>query len=1088
MIYLTRRLLLTVAAIMCVSLTAFAQSAGPVKGSVKDAAGNPLIGVTVWVEGSNIGTTTDIDGNYSVDVRPSDTIVYTFLGYNEVKETVGQRTRIDITLAEATTAMDEVVVVGYGTQSRRTLTTSIAKIDGSELMDAPVAAVGDALKGKVSGMRVATANSLAGEAPRFLIRGGSSVTLGNDPIVIVDGVTREMDGINPNDIESIEVLKDAASAGIYGARASNGVILVTTKKGSSSKGPQVVFEAQVGWESASRSWNLMNSREFLEFVRPAIAEGPNADAILTGANAAGTGNTTSTSPWTTQYLEPGTQVQPGWEWMVDPLDATKILTFKSSDYQKEWFGDALWHKEYVGVNGGNDKIKYAASASYMSDGGVAAMTDFSQFTMHGNTSFKIVKNLEATTTFDLSRSKRHLPIDNYFNAIGRGIMMGPTARNYDDEGNWVSCASNKNQQTAAFYEEYYDREAATTRMTGSFGLKWEIIKGLTAQAQYAMNDVTYRGSYYAYGETEHGPNLISQTRSTIETRTENLRNSFNAFLNYNKTFKDVHKLDITAGYDYMMHQYWYLTANGTGAETDKVPVIQSGNVYTASNKDTRQSLLSYFGRASYNYADRYIVAATFRADASSKFAKENRWGYFPAASAAWVISEEPFWDVSKSKMNTFKFRVSYGQTGNNGIGLYDTYGAFDTSGLYAGDPTNLPSAMQNRGLKWETTTQLDLGLDMGFFNDRLRIVADYYNKVTNDMLFKITLPDTGQFSSVMANVGKARFYGFEVEISSVNIRTKNFTWTTDFTYSFSKNKVLSLPDEYKYTDSKGNVGWRMNGTPIANGDQVGGIAVGESLGNIYGYSISHIIQNQAEADAALYDTDGGKGYRRSDGLTIAGRKDIGDYAFRNREGSAKLANGEEQINSEDMFYLGNVMPHSTGGMNNTFRYKNLSLSIYIDYAAGHHIYNYMKTRFFQNTLGNSNSNLDKMVYDCWTHPGDTDAKYARFFPNDADFGNRNFSRISEFNVEKGDYLCLRDVSIFYDLPEKWVRKIGMKKLTVGISGNTLAYWTAVSGGISPETGMGRSSDADMYKSVNVASDGNIIPATRKVLFNVKITF
>lgn len=1064
-----------------------------VTGTVVDAQGNALIGVTVWVvEDTTVGTTTDMNGAYSITAKSNQNLGFSYIGYTDVKEAVARRSVINVTMAESATSMDEVVVVGYGTQSRRTLTTAISRIDGAELFDAPVSNVGDALKGKIPGLRVSTNNSTSGSAPRFMIRGGSSISMSNDPIVIVDGVLRDINDINPNDIESIEVLKDAASAGIYGARASNGVILVTTKKGNASKGPEIVFDAQVGWTQPGRTWDLMNAKEFLSFVRPALKDTRNGDIYLVGDNAAGTGNG-PVSKFTTRYLNPGEEVPAGWQWMADPLDPTKYLTFKDTDYQSQWYTNALWHKEYVGVNGGNDKLRYAASVSYLGDDGMVAMTSYDVFTMHGNTTFKISKRLEASTTFDLSRSVKNLPTNDYFTTIGRGLMMGPTTRNFDDEGNYITGGTNKNQQTAWFYENFYDREAVTTRMTGNFNLKWNICNGLTATAQYAIFNNNYRGSYYARGEFEGNPNYVSSTRSTTETRTETQRDSFTAFLNYKKTFNDVHTLNATAGYDYMKQRYWYLTSNATGSVSDKVPILDSGTSFSTSNKDEEQALLSYFGRVNYDYANRYVASFTFRADGSSKFAPGNQWGYFPAGSVAWIVSEEPFWDKDKSKMNTFKVRASYGQTGNNGIGLYDTYGAF-VSGLYAGQSTMLPSAMINSGMKWETTTQLDLGLDLGFFNDRLRVVMDYYNKRTDNMLFSITLPDTGSFSSVKANVGSARFYGFEVEIGSVNIQKPNFTWTTEFTYAFTKNEVLSLPDEYKYTDLNGNDAWRIGGYTLSeSGYRFGGTAVGEELGRIWGYKISHVIETQAQADAAYYDTQA-HGHRRSDKLSdqddpkYKGRKDIGDYEWVNREGSARHADGREQIDGEDMFLLGNVVPHSTGGLNNTFKYKNITLNVYVDYAIGHSIYNYMKTRFFQNTLGNSNSNLDKMVYDCWTAPG-SDYKYARFFPNDADFGNRNFSRASDFNVERADYLCLRDVSIYYDLPSKWTEKVGIKKVTVGFTGNTLCYLTGVSGGINPETGISNESDSSMYSSANNGSaTGNLTPPARKFLFNVKVTF
>lgn len=1059
-----------------------------VRGKVTDSDGEPLPGAGVLVKGTGRGVTADVDGNYSVEARPGDVLSFSFLGYRTDDVDVVGRAVVNVSLSPDTNLLDDVVIVGYGTQSRKSLTTSISKVSGDKLLDAPVSTVGDALKGKVTGLRVATNNTLSGESPRFLIRGGSSINLSNDPVVIVDGVTRELDDINPNDIESIEVLKDAASAGIYGARASNGIILVTTRKGRAWEAPSVTFDAQVGWTSPARKWDLMNAREFLSFVRPAIKQGPNGDAILAGANAAGTGNK-DTDIFSTRYLEEGELVQEGWQWMYDPIDPSKIITFTDTDWQSQWFKNALWHKEYVGVNGGTKNVRYAASVSYLGDEGMVAMSGYSIFTMHANTTFNITKNLIASTTLDYSRAKKRPLTSNYFNAIGRGLMMDPTHKEYFEDGRRVTGGTNVNQQTAGFYEDFYDREMATNRFTGNFNLKWNITDGLSATAQYAVYDINYRGSYYAYGEVDGTPNYISSTRSTTETRTQTLRDSFTAYLNYSKTFKGKHRLDATAGYDQMTWRYWYLTANSTGSVSDKVPILDSGINFTAENQDTKQALLSFFGRVNYNYDDRYIASVTFRADGSSKFAPGNQWGYFPAGSFAWIISEEPYWNVPKSTVNTFKFRASYGQTGNNGIGLYDTYGAFAT-GLYGGNTTLLPSKMQNQGMKWETTTQLDLGIDLGFFNDRLRIVADYYNKKTDDMLFPITLPDTGSLSSVTANVGSARFYGFEIEINSVNISTRDFTWTTDLTYSFNRNRVLSLPDEYKYTDINGNDAWRIGGyTMTESGYRFGGTAAGEPLGRIYGYKISHIIQSEAEADAALYDTQS-HGYRRSDGLSVTGRKDVGDYEWCNRPGSKLNSNGEEQIDAEDMYELGNIMPHSVGGMNNTFRFRNWTLSIYVDYAIGHSIYNYMKTRFVQNTLGNCNSNVDKMVYDCWRYPGDANAKYARFFPNDADFGNRNFSRASDFNVERADYLCLRDVSLYYDLPEKWTSKMRMKKVSIGVTGNTLCYLTGVSGSISPETGMGTGSSDSMYSSVSTGASANssIAPPARKILFNVKITF
>ena len=1076
-------------------------------GTVKDVMGDPLIGAGVFVKGTAIGTTTDAMGRYTIMADSDAILVFSFIGFKDGEKPVNNRSVVDITLVEDQNLLDDVVVVGYGTQSRKTLSTSISKVDGDKLYGQPVSSVGDALKGKVSGLRVATNSALAGDSPRFLIRGGSSINMGNDPIYIVDGALRDdLSGINPNDIESMEVLKDAASAAIYGARASNGVILVTTKKGNVSRGPEIVFDAQVGFAAPEKKWDLMGSRDLLAWARPAIANiYANSSGTLSaktwlesGNSAWGTGNTANNHMFTTQYLERGGTVPEGYQWMIDPLDETKVIIFTDTDFQSQWMDEALWHKEYIGINGGNDRLRYAASISYLDDDGVYAMSGYEVFTTHANVSFKITKNLEAATTFDLSRQTTRKLTDNYFNAFGRGIMFAPTAKGFDEQAGWLGGTGNANAQLASCYETFYDREAATNRTSSSFSLKWHIIDGLTASAQYTYYDNQYRGSYYCYGEVDGYKNPISSTRSTTETRTQTARNTFTAHVSYNKTFKDKHDFSAVAGWELLTQRYWYLTANSTGSSSDDVPIIDSGINFSASNKDERQAMMSSFARVSYDYADKYIVAATFRADGSSKFAKGNRWGYFPAGSAAWVISEEPFFTNVKSKMNTLKIRASYGLTGNNGIGLYDTYGAFSTD-VYHGNSTLLPSAMQNSGMRWETTTQLDLGVDMGFLRDRVRFIFDWYNKKTDNMLFSITLPDTAPYSSVKANVGSAKFYGFEAELNADVIARKNFTWTLGATYSYNQNRVLSLPEEYAYdeVDAYGNPtgkkGYRIGGYKMTeSGYRFGGTAVGEPLGRIYGYKIDHIIQNEPESHAAMYDASG-KGHRVSDGQQITGRKDVGDYAFANRLGSAKDENGNEIINGEDMFYLGNVVPHSIGGINNTFRYKRLTFSVYFDYAIGHSIYNYMKTRMLQHTMGMSMSALATYANDCWKYPGDPDAKYARYFPNDGDYGNANWGRASDFNVEKASYLCLRDVSIYYDLPEKWVNRIGMKKLTVGLTGNTLHYFTGVTGAINPETGMGATSDSGHYSSVSTANSStsdrpNIFPATSKFLLNVKITF
>lgn len=1076
-----------------------------VSGTVTDENGVPLIGAGVFVKGTKNGVVTDLQGRFTIQAPEGAVLVASYLGYNDSEVATGKLTLVQIVLSEDRMVLEDVVVVGYGTQARKTLSSSISKVDGETLVNSPVNSVGDALKGRVPGLHVATANALSGETPRFMVRGGSSITMGNDPIYIVDGALMDdLGGVNPNDIESIEVLKDAASAGIYGARASNGVILVTTRKGSASKGPQVVFDVQMGVQTPSARWPILNARDYLNFLRPAIAEAMAADlvhpaaALLSGPNAYGTGNTDGKALFSTRYLEYRAPVPDGYEWMYDPLNPNKVIIFQDNDWQDQWFSTAFWQKEYIGVNGGNEHMKYAASAGWTSDEGVVAVSGYDVFTMHSNTSFKITSFLEAGANFDLSRQNKRVPVDNYYQAIGRGLIAAPTAMEKNPDGEWNQLvATNNKAHSPAWWKAFYDRSNTRSRSSGSFFLRWTPVDGVEAFAQYTHFTENYSGSYKAIGMVDGTVNSYQSNRPRTETRTETLRQTFSSHLTWKTRLAGKHNINAMAGYEWMRQDYIYLQGKSTGAVTDDVDVLDAGVNFEASSKSQTQTLISYFGRLGYSYRDRYIASLTLRADGSSKFADGNRWGFFPAGSIAWLVSEEPFFSKALPVMNMLKLRISHGQTGNNGIGLFDTYGSYSTE-TYGVLPTIVPGAMQNTDMQWETTTQTDIGLDMGFFRDRIRIILDAYNKRTDNMLFSIQLPDTSPFASVKANVGSARFYGLEAEIHSVNVERRCFSWSTDFTLAFNRNTVLSLPDEYMYdeVDINGNFtgkkAWRIGGyTMSESGYRYGGIAVGEPLGRIYGYKVDHIIQNLEEADRALYDTES-FGYRVSDGLRIKGRKDEGDYEWCNMIGSAREG-GAEIINSEDMFLLGNVTPTATGGIGNTFKYGNLSLRVYLDFAIGHSIINGMKSHLLKNTMGDCNSMLGSLVYDCWTHEGDTDAKYARFTPNDSDWGNRNWRGVSSFMVERGDFLCIRDISLDYDLPERWITPAKIKKVTVGVSGNTLHYFTAVTGAVSTETGISATSGASMYDAVSTSnSDGdvraNMMPNPAKVLLNLKVVF
>ncbi|MFT4094160.1 MAG: SusC/RagA family TonB-linked outer membrane protein [Niabella sp.] len=1054
-----------------------------VSGKVIDSEKLPLEGVSIAVKKTNrviVSVISNKEGEFIIpDLKSGNaySISFTHVGYEPYTKSVDSLQLLGspllIELKSISKGMDQVVVVGYGTQKRRNVTTAISRYDGKKMEGAAVNSVADNLKGKMGGVRVTSTNMQPGANPSFLIRGGSSINQSNDPIILVDGVQRDITGLNPNDIESVEVLKDAASAGIYGARASNGVIMITTKKGG-TLGAQITFQVQTGLQQPETKFDLMSAGDYIKTVRPALAESL-YPSVLYGAESAGVGNDEN-SIWTTRYLEDGEAVPAGWQSIIDPVNTSKTIIFQNTDQQKKWFDNASWSSAYVGVNGGSDKIQYAASSGYTDDGGIGIATGFKAFTFHGNTTFEIRKGLKASTAFDYGQTTTQDYPDNTRNTVIRGLSIPFTHRDYLPDGT-PALGTNTTTLPAVFYETYYDRNNIQKRSSASLKLDWKVIENLNAVAQITSHNRHTRSNYFIKG------NAISSLRETGEGYSETNRLNFQTYLNYKKKIKDVHEIDVLGGYDYTYDKVNSLDARVTGAISDNVPTLNAGTLsVTGYPKSTRtnEALISYFGRANYSYLSRYLLSFVLRADGSSKFSQENRWGYFPAASLGWIVSDERFWK-NNDWVNQLKLRASYGATGNNGIGLYDTYGSYTIGNTYNGNSAVTLGTMPNYNLRWETTNQLDIGADLSFFQNKIRISADYYNKQTNDLLFSITLPDITGYSTSIANVGKVKFYGFDFELSSTNIRKGNFEWTTDFTYSYNMNKVLKLADN-------GNAQNRINGTIMGNGDQFGGIAEGERLGGLYGYRTAYIIETMAEADAAMYDALS-RGYRTSDrqnsstNAALAGRKDIGDYEWLNRPGTTTDANGNDIINAEDQFLLGYVTPHSTGGVSNNFRYKNFALGINLDYAVGHTIFNNLQMRYFMATMGNANYNLVYDVLDAWKQPGDN-TKYAKFNANDPDWGNRNYSRTSNVFAQKGDYLCIRDVVLSYSLSDKLCSRIGMKNLTLSVSGNTLYYFTEVKG-VSPEA----VTTGSLY-SVTDTYDTNYnpYPPARKILFGIKANF
>lgn len=996
-----------------------------VTGVVRDNEGETLPGVSVVVKGSTRGTVTDIDGNFEIKVPQGATLVFSYVGFQPQEIRIINEEQLNVVLNVSTVGLDEVMVIAYGAQSRRTLTSSVSKVNTKELENMPVNNIMDALKGKVAGARVYGSSGQPGESPTIIIRGGSSINRSNSPLILVDGFERSYNEVHPNDIESIQVLKDAESTALYGSRASNGIVLITTKSGASAT-PRITFQSDFSLQQIERYYDLCSAEEYLSVIRPSVARSPNPKWNEQDNNGYSSGNTPSSS-FTTHYLEQGELVPAGWKTMPDPLDPSKTLIFQDNNMLDIAFGTTLRQNYYVGVDGGDEKLKYSASVGYTDDEGVAMGTGWDRLSTRAVADYRVRRNLSVSTNISYLRSN----LQNYSsqsNAISRSLYLPPTQRIYNDDGTPAK-GYNATAAPLPWWINVHQRETILRQTNVSGGINWGITDNLIATGTAT--------SYFTTSEFDgfQRANEYNSLRPATSTLNDTERNQFEGLLKYNNSFKD-HIISGLFGVSYINTKTKSLTASAQGGSSDKIETLNAAPEKTdATTSKTEEVLASVFARASYNYKNKYLLSASVRRDGSSRFGANHKWAYFPGASAGWVASEENFLK-NNSTLSFLKLRTSIGQTGNNAAGIYTAQGAYTATYKYNNAAGIVNTSMPNPNLTWETTTQVDLGIDAGFLKDKVLLTFDVFNKRTDDLIFSKPLPNTSGFSSIETNIGSVRFYGFDLEITSKNIQTKDFSWETSFAYGYVKNKVLSLPDN-------GQPKNRIGGIYLPDGESFGGIAEGEPLYRFYGYKSEYILDTDEQAANARYD-ELARGYDYRTGKFTRGQKFAGDYEWKDR-------NGDGRITEVDQFELGVTVPHSTGGLTNTFNYKNFSLRIYLDWAIGHSV---MDTDFKYHMMStfSGNANLVREALDAWKQPGDAaKTKWARIAAHDSN-ENWNYRRDSDIVTFKGDYLCIRDISLGYTIPKTVMDKIGLHAATVFVSGNNLHYFTAVQA-TPPEVGV-----------------------------------
>lgn len=1029
-----------------------------VHGVVSDATGAPLPGATVQVRGTAGGVITDLDGAYSIKATKGDVLVFSFVGLLSEDVTVGTSSVINVVLQDDSELLDEAVSIGYGTQKRSLVTNSITKVSSKEFERSPQQSIAGQLQGKVPGLSVQITSGQPGEVGQFFIRGGTTTSVTSDtPLIIVDGVvsqsTRSIADMNPADIESVEVLKDAASTAIYGAKAANGIIIITTKSGSKGA-PKINFRYTFGVDTQPKRLDLMNAEEYLYTTRKAINEDPNATAdvkakFLSGSYGMSTGNAWDTA-CTTEYLD--TYISKygqdfvsdllenkGWQTMRDPVTG-QYLIFYDTDFQNATYRNALKHEYAFDVSGGDGRFTYYASLRHLNQEGIVRGVFYKTYDATFNSSYRATDRLLFRSKALINFADKNM-MSSSINSLERGMFMPPTYRLYYENGLPAEGEGMSTFRPLEF-ENYYKtkyRNSNQYRLGMQFGAEWDILPGLK------LVPMIYYTSTDGLSDSFEALNATTGTeiRPASEDHNHDHHIQAEAVLNYDKSIKK-HHINAVAGttwsHDYSNH----MSGSGSGAPSDLIPTLNAtaDSTQRVTSTHTNEAMVSYFGRVNYDYDGKYLMSVSMRADGSSRFAENHRWGYFPGVSAGWNVHKEKFFSSMSRWMNKLKLRASYGQAGNNNLSLANTRGQYSVTGTtYLNEVGILNSTLANADLLWETTESYDLGVDMSFWNSRLELIVDVYDKITRDRLYDKQIPTTTGFSSIKTNYGDIGTKGLEIEVHAVPVSTRDFTWNLGFNFNWFRTIVLKLPDNGK---EKNRINGKVVYDPVTGQDiEVGGFAEGERFGTRYAYHYLGVYQTDEEAALAPYD-ENAKGRTKHAGDAIW--DDLNDDGY---------------INVKDMVFMGYIRPDRLGGLTNEFRWKNLTARVVTEFAMGHSICN--SSLGFSLASGRDNYNLYRVAMtDCWT-PENTSAKYPRFSPNsDVNNATKNFHRSNEglgssttgacnntAFCSRGDYLAFREVSFAYNLPQNFVRKLHINGLQFFGGVYNLGYLTAYDG-MTPE--------------------------------------
>lgn len=980
------------------------QQTQKVTGIVRDANGDPIIGATVKQQGSKSGAITDMDGKFSLGVPANAILEFSYVGYQTQTARAIAGRSLDITMKENSQNLDELVVVGYGTMKKKDLTGAVASIKMDDEPLSTISTVSHALAGKAAGLQVSTISAQPGAASTFRIRGAASVSAGNDPLIIIDGFPVSQIGdlsagkydsgssdnvlgsLNPNDIESIEVLKDASSTAIYGARAGNGVIIITTKKGKSGA-PKVTYSATATVQTLAKKYDMLNAHDFM------VESNRYAKEDWLRKNGIGVYGGKSGSEATTAYQSYYTDTE-----INNPVNNT------------DWFDEitrtGFQTSHNVSINGGTDMTKYLVSGSFFKQNGVVKTNDMERYSGRVNLEQKLSKYVNMGLNLTLSRTKtNNVPLGSGQNE-NASIMVAAAQFNpllpvRDENGDYTLNTQAAFLPNPVSLLDITDR-TTKERVLGTMFVEIKPVKDLTLKANLGIDRNYMKHSAYLPKTTLYGQKKNGQADISQYDKSDYL---LELTANYTKKLGD-HNLTALVGYSFQRFTDEWLYAGNSDFLIDGFLYnnLAAGSYSKpgVGSSASKSEMASFFGRFNYSYKDRYLVTATLRADGASNFAKNHRWGYFPSVALGWRFTEENFMKPLFPVLSNGKLRLSYGQTGNSNIGnkavsYYQTgynneFGSSESVGVYM-------AQMGNPNLKWETTTEWNVGLDLGFFNNRLNVTAEYYHKVVSDLLSTRSLMSFQEVGSIAANIGKTQSQGFELTINTVNFNTSSFNWSTDLTFSLYRDKWKERDPSWK------PAAYSQYHAPIRY---------------LYGYLSDGLIQPGETVDWMPGSIPGQ--------VKI---KDIDGYVY-NEDGTIKtdkygipLKSGKPdgKLNDADKVIYGTSDPGYLLGLNNTFRWKNFDFNIY--FYGQFNVWNSgsYKDLWLTGSAGMTGIvnmyrgyNMPVSAKEVWTSDNQN-AVRPGYFQNNSTWG------IGNYYLQKSWFIRCRNITLGYNIPGRKLRNV-----------------------------------------------------------------